>query len=332
MKRYTLIFIIIGILIININPMTIYAYNNYWSSEAIADFIHNDINLSDNILNDEKFTENITREEFAELIVSMYVIFAKVNIKDIPLKENPFKDTNSINVQRAYSLGLVNGVSESTYSPETNITREALATIITRFLNINGIQTNSEGDLNDYSDNKNISKWAYDSMLYCVKQEIIKGSPQVDSTNYLGPQYFATREQVLIVLDRIALKNEWITPSEDYYYNGFFSRRDDTELDVRPDKESISIPIQWVEIESYEKLEEELLYMLNSKLTDTEQIDKLIETVMNTEDYHLTNQDKFRIEFEIDEYEITIGSRGSIDTKKNRQLAKSWIKIKKIIE
>lgn len=324
-KSKILIFIIISILMVCISTINIYAYNNFWSGEAIADFIHNDINLSDNIFNDDRFTENITREEFAELIVSIYSISSKINLNDIPLKENPFKDTNSINVQRAYSLGLVNGINKENYKPKSNITREQLATIITRFLSINEIQTSPEGNLDNYLDNKDISEWAYDSMTYCIEQEIIKGY----LNNELLPQNFATIEQALTILDRIALKNEWIIPSEDTYYNGFFARRDNTELQIGVGEE-IYIPIKWINIENCNKLEDELRYMLNSKLSDTEQIDELIETVMGTRDYHLTNIHEFEKIFEIDGYRLSIGAKGSISTKKKKEYAKSYIRINKI--
>ncbi|ABR50252.1 S-layer domain protein [Alkaliphilus metalliredigens QYMF] len=291
-KTFLVLTIVLSLLATNMKITTVHAYNNFWSGEAIADFIHNKVDVS--ILDDNKYTENITREELAELIISMYAIGTQTNKEDIPLKENPFKDTDSIDVQRAYSLGLIKGISKDEYAPMSNITREELAIVIAKFLNINGIDTDVSGNLNNFSDEKDISKWAYNAMLYCVNEGIIKGF-----NNRLDPKLPTTIEQALIILDKIALRYEWFTPSKDSYYDGFFVPRD-TELNifVRGD---VSPLIEWGEIKSREKLENDLYYMLNSKLEDTVQINDLIKIIINTESYYSSgNTQDFIKFFEID--------------------------------
>jgi hypothetical protein len=264
--------------------LTVRADNSFWSSTAIADFIYNDVNLSKNILSDEKYTSNITREEFAELIVSMYALSNKISKEDIPLKDNPFKDTNSIDVQRAYSLGLIKGISQDQYDPLGVVTREAFSTIVIRFLNIKGIQTEIKGNLNDFTDKKDISEWAYTSMLYCVNHGIINGF-----NKELYPKAATSIEQALTIMDRIALDYKWFIASKDSYYDGFLVPRD-AEVTIYTSGRDTSILVDWDKIKDPDKLQKDLYYIFSSKLSDVAQINDLVETIIGAQSYYDTNK------------------------------------------
>ncbi|HHW39334.1 MAG TPA: S-layer homology domain-containing protein [Bacillales bacterium] len=282
------------------------AYNHGWSSHAISNFLENKVDAPD-VLKDEKYLESLTREDFAELIIAFYGIATKTDKNSIELKQHPFKDTNSIDVQRAYSLGIIKGISKSEYGSAASLTREEFATMITRFLNMNGINTDATGDLNYYADKNEISKWAYSSILYCVKQGIISGvgvrEPKLD------PKSPITVEQALTILNRIALEYNWFTPSKDVYYSGFLLPINN-ELTVITDGHTTSIHIEWSKIKDYTKLENDLFYMLNSKIKDTTKTSEIVKRIMNTQfDYENgIRRDLWSDSFEIGEMKVYINT------------------------
>ena len=73
---------------------------------------------------------SITREEFAELAVQLY---EKSTGKAILVtKANPFTDTTSQQILKAYQAGITAGTFETTFSPDTLISREQCATMLYR--------------------------------------------------------------------------------------------------------------------------------------------------------------------------------------------------------
>ena len=63
------------------------------------------------------------------------------------------------------SLNITNGVSETEFAPNSLITREQMATMMTRVLNQLGIKTNA--DIKEkFADNGEISDWAQNSVYF----------------------------------------------------------------------------------------------------------------------------------------------------------------------
>lgn len=292
------------------NTTMVSAYNNWWSSYAISNFIENKVDAP-NILKDEKYLENLTREDFAELIVAFYGIATKTDKNSIVFKQNPFKDTNSIDVQRAYSLGIIKGISKDEYGSATSLTREEFATIITRFLNVNGINTDSDGDLKKFEDESKISKWAYNSILYCVNQGIIVGNG-VKVGNQpreykLDPKKPISLENALTILNRIALKYNWFTPSKDSYYSGFLVPINN-ELLIETSGHNNYIQIEWSKIKDFSKLENDLFYMLNSKIQDTTKTSEIVNRIMNKQYENGIKRELWSDSFEIGEMKVYINT------------------------
>lgn len=86
---------------------------------------------------------------------------------------------------------IVNGVTDSTFGVNTDITREQLAVILYRYAKSLGYSTTG-GSLIGYSDASSISDYAKDAMAWAVKNEIITG---VTYTR-LNPTGSATRAAV----------------------------------------------------------------------------------------------------------------------------------------
>jgi uncharacterized protein YkwD len=73
---------------------------------------------------------DLTRAEFAELVV---IIVEQTLGNPIPIPaNNPFEDTNDINVLKAWQYGIVNGVSATRFAPNSPVQRQDLCTMVIR--------------------------------------------------------------------------------------------------------------------------------------------------------------------------------------------------------
>ena len=97
--------------------------------------------------------------------------------------------------------GIVTGTSSTTFSPEDNVTREQLATILYRYTKKLGDDVSTTGDLTKFSDHAKANDWALDALKWAVGAGIISGDKQ-GNTVYLDPQGNATRAQVATIFMR----------------------------------------------------------------------------------------------------------------------------------
>lgn len=154
--------------------------------------------LIPDMLNGKDFTSNITRREFAATCVKLY---EKVSgKKGTQASNNPFTDTNDAEVLKAYNLGITNGTSETTFSPDALITREQMATMMTRALNKSGVNTTIDVNAvsDKFADHDEISTWALDGVYFMSARGVIKGVGE----NRFNVKGNATREQALAISSR----------------------------------------------------------------------------------------------------------------------------------
>ncbi|MBQ9314146.1 MAG: InlB B-repeat-containing protein [Clostridia bacterium] len=120
------------------------------------------------------FTKAITRKDFAAVAVKLYESIS--NTKAELVMNNPFVDTDDEYVLKAYAIGVTLGTSETTFTPNEEITREQMATMLTRVLLKLGINTKYD-ITNDkkYADDNDLSDWGRPSVYFMAKEEIIKG-------------------------------------------------------------------------------------------------------------------------------------------------------------
>ena len=99
----------------------------------------------------------------------------------------------------ANAMGVVTGISETTFSPDAPVTREQIAVILYRYANLNG---NTEGvagaNLDGYSDRSQLDDYAVSAMSWAVSKGIVTGT----SAATLSPVSPATRAQVVVMLHR----------------------------------------------------------------------------------------------------------------------------------
>lgn len=155
-------------------------------------------------LKDADLTRPITREEFTELTMVLYE--KSTGVKTTPVSPNPFTDTTNSEILKAYNVGIAKGMSATTYLPKELINREQVAAILLRTIKLiapNGDYSTAGAPT--FTDQKDISDWALDSVLVISKLGIIRGSegkfmPRAITTAEQAAGYGnTTREQAVLM-------------------------------------------------------------------------------------------------------------------------------------
>lgn len=118
----------------------------------------------------------------------------KGNHKFTDVSSSPNKDA----IAWCFNEGIVNGVSDNSFSPNTNITREQVAIMILNFWCYLGYESGDPNPIEGagFSDVKNVSDWANFEMSWCVDWDIIKG----DNKNMLNPKQNVTNAELATMI------------------------------------------------------------------------------------------------------------------------------------
>ena len=170
-----------------------------WAFEGLKQAGKNSLVPKDMLQDNLK--QNITRKEFVNIAVTLYEVMTgeELSLPDV----NPFIDTNDTQVLKAYKLGIIAGMSENTFSPDSTITREQMATIMTNLLAKAGIDVSVDyEEVNKFADDAEINEWAKSSVYFMANNGIIKG---VSSTeNIFDSKSNATKEQAILISNLIS--------------------------------------------------------------------------------------------------------------------------------
>ena len=166
------------------------------------------------------FQDNITREEFATLIVGCIEqleigVFAPLEpdeeyieiSEDTPLKDIygvEFTDTDNEDVYIAYEMGIVKGVGNDMFAPKQNITRQEIAVMMHRAIQYAEQETglkyiNDNSEIQGFSDLSSVADWAVASVGTLANNGIMKGTGETT----LSPLDNTSREQAIILAGRI---------------------------------------------------------------------------------------------------------------------------------
>ena len=153
-------------------------------------------------------TRPASRREVCEAAVMLY---ETLHGTEAPLPAfNPFTDTDSEAIRKAYALGITNGTSESTFSPDATISREQVATLFGRTIRLlYPTMTYDTAGAPGFSDIQQVSAWALNHVLFMAKAGIIKGAdgnfmPRPVTEAQIAAYYGTTsREQALVISLRI---------------------------------------------------------------------------------------------------------------------------------
>ena len=140
-----------------------------------------------------KYTTATTRAEFCALAVALYETVTGEEITE----RSTFTDTTDINVEKMAALGVVSGVGDNRFSPDTELTREQAATMLSRLASALG-KTMPE-QASDFADNADISSWAADGVGQVQAAGIMSGV----GDNTFAPTGVYTREQSIVTMLRL---------------------------------------------------------------------------------------------------------------------------------
>lgn len=154
------------------------------------------------------YLENITREDFAQLIVTALEEVTEkdaeallkektgMDSKDI-YSENPFKDTSDKNIITANKLGIINGVSADSFAPSKNIVRQDAAALLMRAAKL----VAGDVEITDvsFSDDASIADYAKEAVSYVTSLRIMNGVGE----NNFAPKSTYTREQAYLTIVRL---------------------------------------------------------------------------------------------------------------------------------
>jgi len=161
----------------------------------------NEAGLIPTIFNKQSLKKNITRKEFAHVAVRLYEKLTGKKAEAV--EKNPFKDTKDEEVLKAYKLEITNGISDTEFAPDNEITREQMATMMARALKAAGIDVSVDlANVKEFSDDKEMHNWSRSAIYFMSNIEIIKGV----GDNKFDVNGTATREQALLVSYRSANK------------------------------------------------------------------------------------------------------------------------------
>ena len=94
--------------------------------------------------------------------------------------------------------GIVNGVSDTEFAPNTNITREQFAAILYRYADYRDLDVSGQDSLADFTDRGSISAYALEAMRWAVYEGLINGMTETT----IVPQGTATRAQAATMFMR----------------------------------------------------------------------------------------------------------------------------------
>ena len=166
----------------------------YWAYSYIMDLYAN------NIVNGDKdgnfYPENnVTRAEFTKMAVSLFEI--ESSSTESAFTDVPADEWYAEYVAAAAEAGIVTGTSETTFSPDETVTREQMATIIGRKLNLIS-ETASE-----YTDADTIADYALGYVTGLTEAGYLTG----DDSGMFRPQATATRAESAALLSRVRTSN-----------------------------------------------------------------------------------------------------------------------------
>lgn len=177
------------------------------SDAKMSTWAQSDVNLAlnddllDTTLLGNDYTKSISRLQFCSIAVRLAETLIGENID--PAASGTFADTNDPYVLKTYAAGITTGTSDTTFPPNSTLTRQQMATFIYRTLRY--VEKHSDYKYTDYTsklasytDNAQIQSWAREAMAFMNALDLIKGT--TDTT--LAPNATCTIEQAVAVAER----------------------------------------------------------------------------------------------------------------------------------
>ena len=149
-------------------------------------------------------SENLTR---AMLIAILYRAEGEPAVnKSIPFSDVAVNAYYANAVIWAQQNGIVNGVTENEFAPNSNITREQIAAIMFRYAKYKGydVSVGESTNILSYTDAESISEYAIFAMQWACGSGLVKGKTEIS----INPQDNAKRAEIAAILQRFLEANK----------------------------------------------------------------------------------------------------------------------------
>jgi|GEM_PF-3069189 len=161
-----------------------------WALESVMRAVNENL-VPENLQRD--FSYSTTRAEFCALAVALYENLTGRVITD----RITFVDTNDVNVEKAAAIGAVLGMGDNMFSPDTQLTREQAAVMLSRLADAIGKPLQQKAAT--FADNNQIAEWAIDGVGQVQATGIMSGVGE----NTFAPKNPYTREQSITTILRL---------------------------------------------------------------------------------------------------------------------------------
>ena len=141
-----------------------------------------------------RYTATATRADFCALVVAMLEKYLGWELT----AEETFTDTDDINVRKAATLGIVQGVGNGAFNPNGELTREQAATMLERTYRAS-LRYLQGGGTSGFADSASVSSWAADAVAKMENSGIMNGV----GNNRFDPQGAYSREQSIMTMYRL---------------------------------------------------------------------------------------------------------------------------------
>ena len=140
----------------------------------------------------------------AQVVTILHRLAGSPDLGASPFTDTPAGAWYTKAVAWAYKRGIVNGVGNNRFSPDSPVTREQLAVMLYNYARTVRYPTAARADLSKFADADRVSSWARDALAWANAVGLINGV----GGNRLNPGGSATRAQVSAILHRFCEKAE----------------------------------------------------------------------------------------------------------------------------
>lgn len=143
----------------------------------------------------EDISKEISRYEFIKMLMRLDEHIGKHEFSSA----YKFNDTDDVDVNNALNLGIVKGGWNNNFNGQSFLTKEAMSTIIYRYLKINNKLDEPVNTNNNFVDLSEVSPWAKEAVTALASRGVIKG----DDKGLILPKSNVTREQAIVMVVRL---------------------------------------------------------------------------------------------------------------------------------
>lgn len=135
--------------------------------------------------------DKITRAQFVQVLANLSGIDTSYKKVDTKFYDVPSGKWFTLAIKWASENGIVKGVGNGNFEPDTSVTREQMCLMLTNYAKFRGITFRKETDKVPFADDGSISSWAKKAVYICQQAKIVNGKGK----GIFDPQGTGTRAE-----------------------------------------------------------------------------------------------------------------------------------------